>query len=135
MSGVFSLPPGTVTVHRDVALDALVTRDLSAAGVFVRAELGELSSDSERNRRLRATLTAYFEEGQSWGRTAERLGVHQNTVMYRVQQAKELLGRPLNERRLELEVALRLAEASRNLSPGALASAGLPDPARPASAL
>ncbi len=24
----------------------------------------------------------------SWGRAAERLGVHQNTVMYRVQQQK-----------------------------------------------
>lgn len=135
MSAVFSQPAGTVTVHRDIALDALVTQNLSAAGVFVRTELGELSSDSERARRLRTTLTAFFEEGQSWGRTAERLGVHQNTVMYRVQQARDLLGRPLNERRLELEVALRLAEASANLSPGALASAGLPDPQLPTSGL
>lgn len=63
----------------------------------------------------------------SWGRTAERLGVHQNTVIYRVQQAKELLGRAPTERRLELEVALRLADASANLSPGGLASAAQPD--------
>ena len=127
MSGVFSHPPGTVARHHDVALSALMTQDLSAAGQFVKEELGELSSDTERSRRLRTTLVAFFEEGMSWGRTAERLGVHQNTVMYRVQQAKDLLGRELTDRRLELEAALRLADASANLSPGGLASAGQPD--------
>ena len=63
----------------------------------------------------------------SWAKTAERLGVHQNTVIYRVEQAKEVLGRSLTDRRLELEVALRLADAIANLSPGGLASAGQPD--------
>lgn len=121
-SGVFSHPAGTVAHHRDVALDALLTNDLSAAGQFVKDELGELSSDTERSRRLRTTLIVFFEENMSWGRTAERLGVHQNTVMYRVQQAKDLLGESFTARRLELEVALRLADASANLSPGGLAS-------------
>jgi DNA-binding PucR family transcriptional regulator len=127
MSAVFSNPSGTVARYHDVALSALLTQDLSAAGQFVKRELGELSLDTERSRRLRTTLVAFFEEGMSWGRTAERLGVHQNTVMYRVQQAKDLLGRELTDRRLELEVALRLADASANLSPGGLASAGQPD--------
>ena len=121
-SAVFAHPPGTVARYHDVVLGALLTRDLSAAGQFVKGELGELSTDSERSRRLRATLIAFFEEGMSWAKTAERLGVHQNTVMYRVQQAKELLGRSLTDRRLELEVALRLAQAGHNLSPGGLAS-------------
>lgn len=103
MSSVFTRPTGTVTVYQDIALDALLTQDPVTAGVFVRDELGELALDNERSRRLRATLTTFFDEGQSWGRAAERLGVHQNTVMYRVQQAKDLLGRPLTERRLELE--------------------------------
>ena len=127
-SGVFSHPPGTVARYHDVVLGALLTQDLSAAGQFVKGELGELSSASERNHRLRATLLAFFEEGMSWAKTAERLGVHQNTVMYRVQQAKELLGHSLSDRRLELEVALRLAEAGDNLSPGGLASAGQAGP-------
>jgi hypothetical protein len=126
-SGVFSHPPGTVARYHDVALSALLTQDLSAAGQFVKGQLGELSSDTERSRRLRTTLVAFFEEGMSWAKTAERLGVHQNTVIYRVQQAKDLLGRELTDRRLELEVALRLADASANLSPGGLASAGQPD--------
>lgn len=127
MSGVFSRAAGTVTHHREVALAALLTRDLPAAREFVKDELGELSSDTERNHRLRSTLVVYFEENMSWSRTAERLGVHQNTVMYRVQQAKELLSRSMADRRLELEAALRLAEVSANLSPGGLAGSGQPD--------
>ena len=124
MAGVFSQSAGTVTHHRSVALAGLLTQDLSAAGEFVKDELGELSSSTERNLRLRTTLVVYFEENMSWSRTAERLGVHQNTVMYRVQQAKDLLPSSLADRRLELEVALRLADASANLSPGGLAGAG-----------
>lgn len=127
VTGVFSHPAGTVVCHANIALNALLTRDLSRARQYVSHELGDLSSDSERSRRLRSTLIAFFEEGMSWGRTAERLGIHQNTVIYRVNQAKDLLGRPLTERRLELEVALRLAEAGANLSAGALASAAQPD--------
>jgi len=127
MAGVFSHAAGTVTHHRQVALAALLTHDLSASRAFVEDELGELSSDTERNRRLRATLAVYFEENMSWSRTAERLGVHQNTVMYRVQQAKELLSCSLADRRLELEAALRLSEVSANLSPGGLAGSGQPD--------
>lgn len=128
VTGVFSHPAGTVVCYPDIALDALLTRDLSAARQFVRQELGELSSDSERSRRLRCTLVAFFDEGMSWGRTAERLNIHQNTVIYRVNQAKDLLGRPLTQRRLELEVALRLAEAGANLSAGALATTAQMDP-------
>ena len=127
MAGVFAHAAGTVTHHRQVALAALLTHDLSASREFVEDELGELSSDTERNRRLRATLVVYFHENMSWSRTAERLGVHQNTVMYRVQQAKELLSCSLSERRLELEAALRLAEVSANLSPGGLAGSGQPE--------
>ena len=121
-------PAGSVVCYPDIALNALLTRDLSAARQFVRQELGELSSGSERSRRLRSTLVAFFEEGMSWGRTAERLNIHQNTVIYRVNQAKDLLGRPLTERRLELEVALRLAEAGDNLSAGALATTAQLEP-------
>lgn len=109
VTGMFPTPPGTVVCYPEIALHSLLTRDLSRARQYVHHELGELSSDSERSRRLRSTLIAFFEEGMSWGRTAERLGIHQNTVIYRVNQAKDLLGRPLTERRLELEVALRLA--------------------------
>jgi DNA-binding PucR family transcriptional regulator len=50
----------------------------------------------------------YLDERLSPARTARRLGIHQNTVNYRVKRAEELLGRPLEDRRIELEIALRL---------------------------
>jgi DNA-binding PucR family transcriptional regulator len=53
-------------------------------------------------------LRAFYDEGSSFVRAARRLGVHENTVTYRVQRAEELLGHPVSERRLELQVALRL---------------------------
>lgn len=42
------------------------------------------------------------------GRTAKRLGIHQNTVTYRLRQAEALIERDLEERRWELETALRI---------------------------
>jgi hypothetical protein len=93
----------------DVALDALATRDLDAARAFVRRELGPLAGDDDTALRLRATLTAYFDAGSSFVRAARRLGIHENTVTYRVHRAEELLGHRVSERQLELRVALRLA--------------------------
>ena len=40
--------------------------------------------------------------------TAKRLGIHQNTVAYRLGQCEDVLGRPIKERRVELEAALHL---------------------------
>lgn len=110
MSDLLSRPTGSVVRYRSVVLTSLLTSDPRAAARFVETELGVLGTDTDSNRRMRATLAVWFEEGMSWGRTARRLGVHQNTVIYRARRAEELLGRPLTERRLELEAALRLAD-------------------------
>jgi DNA-binding PucR family transcriptional regulator len=72
--------------------------------------LGELVADNDSAARLRATVQVYLEENLSPARAARRLGVHQNTVVYRVKRAEELLGREIGPRRLQTEVALRLAE-------------------------
>jgi DNA-binding PucR family transcriptional regulator len=92
----------------DVCLDVLLTQDASEARRFVLRELGPLADGSDMSRRLVATLSAFYDEGSSFVRAARRLGVHENTVTYRVQRAEELLGHPVSERRLELQVALRL---------------------------
>jgi hypothetical protein len=90
------------------ALDVLLTQDVDEARRFVVRELGPLAADSASCRRLVQTLTAFFDEGGSYVRTARRLGVHENTIVYRVRRAEEALGHPLFERRLELQTALRL---------------------------
>jgi sugar diacid utilization regulator len=96
------------TPYADVALDALTIHDLDEARRFVARELGPLAADNDGTLRLRGTLRVFLEEGASFVRAARRLGVHANTVAYRVRRAEALLGRPVTERQLELRVALRL---------------------------
>lgn len=104
-------PAAVVTRYRDVALSALATVDLDQARGFVAGELGGLAAADPTTRRLAATLAAYLDEGSSHARTARRLDVHENTVRYRIRQAQEVLGRPVDQRTLELRAALRLAGA------------------------
>ena len=59
---------------------------------------------------LRETLLAWLAEGGNARRAAERLHAHKNTVLYRLQRAQQLLGRPLDEGRGNLELALRALE-------------------------
>jgi DNA-binding PucR family transcriptional regulator len=98
-----------VVRHRSVALTALLTSDPREAARFAEAELGALADSTEGMGRLRDTLVAYLEERQSPTRTARRLGVHENTVTYRIRQAETILGCSVDSRRLELETALLLA--------------------------
>jgi len=72
-------------------------------------ELGPLAARDDSTIRLASTLGVFLEEGASFVRAARRLGVHTNTVTYRVRRAEDLLGHKVTERQLELRVALRLA--------------------------
>ncbi len=99
---------GSLVHHRDVVATSLLAQDEEAMRAFVTAELGALAGPDAANGRLRETVLAYLATGSS-ARAADLLTVHKNTVLYRLQQAAELLGRPLDERRFELEAALRLA--------------------------
>lgn len=105
--------PGAVVHLADAGLNALLTADLREAREFVRRELGELVADDDNTRRVAATLDVFFDEGSSHVRAARRLGIHENTVAYRVRRAAELLGHPLDERQLEARTALRLVEILR----------------------
>jgi hypothetical protein len=93
----------------DLALEALMVDDVEAARRFAERELGPLAAGDDATMRLASTLQVFLEEGASFVRAARRLGVHTNTVTYRVRRAEELLGHRVSERQLELRVALRLA--------------------------
>lgn len=60
--------------------------------------------------RLRHTVLASFALG-SHVQTAQELGVHEHIVRNRLRRVEELLGHSLNERRTELQIALRLRGA------------------------
>ena len=105
-----AIRPGTVVGYRTADLTALLTADPVEAVRFAESELGELLADSDAAARLRATVRVYLEENLSPARAARRLGIHQNTVVYRVKQTEQLLGHAIEPRRLQIEVALRLSD-------------------------
>jgi hypothetical protein len=81
-----------VTRYADVAVADLLSRDLPAARAMARTTLGPLAGDDDTARRLLSTLRVFAEEGQSYARAGRRLGLHPNTVAYRVQRALALTG-------------------------------------------
>ncbi len=80
----------------------------------MQRELRGLAADDDLTTRLTATLRTYLDEHSSRSRTAKRLGIHENTVSYRIKQAEEILGRSVDQRTLELRVALALAHLVRD---------------------
>lgn len=98
--------PATVIQFSDVRLEILLTQSPELAEEFVRQELGPLAADTADAARLRDTIAASFRFG-SHVAAAESLGLHEHTVRNRLQRAQELIG-PLQDRRTELQVALRL---------------------------
>jgi DNA-binding PucR family transcriptional regulator len=95
-----------VVRYDEVELVSLVSGDLERLARFVQRTLGPLTADDETTARLRDTLLAWLAEGGNARRAAERLHAHKNTVLYRLQRAQLLLGRPLDEDRGALELAL-----------------------------
>jgi hypothetical protein len=98
-------PP--VLEHGEVSLEILLLRDPDRARGFVRTELGPLAEDTPEAARLRETLDASFRLGTHVA-AAEYLRLHEHTVRNRLHRAEEHLGRPVQERRTEVQVALRL---------------------------
>jgi PucR C-terminal helix-turn-helix domain/GGDEF-like domain len=107
---------GPITRYQDVAVAALCTADGNHAATFVSSVLGPLAADDDDvTFRLATTLGTYLRENRSRTKAAARLGIHPNTVSYRVHQAEELLGRDLTGDLLDLQVALELLPALRRL--------------------
>jgi DNA-binding PucR family transcriptional regulator len=104
-------PGGSVTRYDDVALVALASQDPERAAVFVRRVLGDLAAPEETAARAAETLAAYLAHNRSRKHAAAVLHVHANTVIYRVRQAEQLLGRAVDADDLELRVALALLPA------------------------
>ncbi|WP_051914346.1 PucR family transcriptional regulator [Thermorudis peleae] len=80
-----------------------------AAERFRQAVLGRLAVRGNRNAELLETLEAYLTYGSA-GEVAARLGVHRNTVGYRLHRITELTGRSVDQPhdRLLLHVAVLL---------------------------
>lgn len=97
-----------VMTFGEVGAVALMAADLEATSSWVADTLGELAADGKAARRLRETLRVFLATGSSYTAAAAQLMMHKNSVQYRVHKAEELLGRPVADNRLDVELALAL---------------------------
>lgn len=91
-----------------VAIVSTLSRDLDATRDWVRDQLGALAEDTPAAARLRETLHTFMSTGRSYTESATLLNLHRNSVKYRVEKAVQERGRPLDEGRLDLELALQV---------------------------
>jgi purine catabolism regulator len=68
-----------------------------------------LEYDREHGTDLVTSLETYFEEKRSWQSASQRLGIHRQTLIYRMKRVEELTGRQLDDLDdlTELHLALR----------------------------
>ncbi|MEU9244165.1 helix-turn-helix domain-containing protein [Streptomyces sp. NPDC048385] len=99
-------PPVVSYTDPGVRAAALLTADLPRTRRLVATALGELAARTESAARLRETLLVLIQERGSLVAAADRLHVHKNTVKYRVARAVAQRRRPLEDDRLDLELAL-----------------------------
>jgi PucR C-terminal helix-turn-helix domain/GGDEF-like domain len=98
-----------LTTFADVGAIALMCTDINAARSWVWSTLADLALDDEAHARLRETLQVFLSTG-SYTATAERLVLHKNSVQYRIRKAEDALGRPIDDRGADLELALRVCQ-------------------------
>jgi hypothetical protein len=102
-------PGSRVTTFSDVGAVALLCADMDAARSWVGQTLADLAVDDEPHARLRDTLQMFLHTG-SYSAAAERMSMHKNTVQYRVHKAEDALPASIDDRRAELELALRTCQ-------------------------
>ncbi|MGV8871252.1 MAG: PucR family transcriptional regulator [Rhodococcus sp. (in: high G+C Gram-positive bacteria)] len=107
-----STPHRTQVVrYGDVEIAHLLLGHHAATVALVRRELGGLDGNDSTSEQLRRTLLTYLRADRSPEAAARVLGVHKNTVRYRVQRAEKLLGHRIGgSNRLELELALNYTD-------------------------
>jgi hypothetical protein len=106
--GVALRRPQPLTFYDDVILEVLALRDEKAAREFIADVLRSLDEETKGAEVLRETLRAYFNAEQNAVATAAALGIHAVTVRRHLDQIERRIGYRVNQRRAELESALRV---------------------------
>ncbi|ARJ04171.1 hypothetical protein GCM10010988_29010 [Cnuibacter physcomitrellae] len=89
-------------------LGALLASDPEAAERFVETEIGPLRGTDARRQEIRETLRLYLRFNRSRSAVATHLTIAPNTVAARVQRAKDLMGLDLDDRWVEILIALEI---------------------------
>lgn len=96
--------------YGDAALAIVLSRDEERARWFVEHELRELATDSPEMADMRNTLRIFFDTRMRIASAAERLFLHRNTLINRLERIQAVLGHSVAERSAETQAALVLAQ-------------------------
>ena len=103
---------GHIVGQNELALYSTLfeTHDQASLADYLESTIGAvLAHDRKRSTELAATLLSYFDCNQNAKTTAQRLGIHVNTVRQRLATIEDLLGHwGQASRALEIHIALRL---------------------------
>jgi GAF domain-containing protein len=99
---------GLIDLEEARVLGLLFRQGAAEVLSFVESVLGPLVQDDARTRELVRTLEAYLAAAGSPGQAAKALHVHVNTIYYRLDKIRDLLGGSFDDPRaaLDLQVAL-----------------------------
>ena len=103
---------GQIVGQDELAIYATLfeSHDQASLASFLEVTIGPLlAHDRQRGSELAATLLAYFDCNQNAKTTAQRLGIHVNTVRQRLATIEDLIGHwGQAARALEIHIAVRL---------------------------
>lgn len=97
--------PSAITTYDDIEVVSLATHDESRANEFVTRTLGQLASAPPE---LRETLLVFLREQCSPTRTARAMFAHRNTVIGRLDRARDLLPDGLDGHIIPIGLALEM---------------------------
>jgi len=103
--------PGHLTGFDSLGVYRLIfaAEELPELQDLYRETLGTLLDyDRDNNAELLKTLAAFFQSNGSPKEAAERLGVHRNTVLYRLDRVRDITGYDLEDANLRLRLQLAL---------------------------
>ena len=96
--------------YGDAALAIVLSQDEERARWFIEHELRDLATDSPEMADMRNTLRTFFDTKMRIAPAAERLFLHRNTLINRLERIQTALGHGVAERSAETQAALVLAE-------------------------
>ena len=98
----------TVGIYGEQA-PTFLPRTLAEGEAAVAALLGPvIAYDEETDSELMHSLEVYFDANRSWQEGASRLGIHKQTLVYRIRRIEELTGRKLGDIQDQTELYLAL---------------------------
>jgi len=95
--------------YGDAALAIVLSRDEERARWFVEHELRDLAAEGPEMAEMRNTLRTFFDTRMRIAPAAERLFLHRNTLINRLERIQAVLGHGVAERSAETQAALVLA--------------------------